>query len=99
VILAAAAAAAVAVLADDTGGESKKAGPIALLVILLLAVACYFLFRSMTRHLRRVRENFPDDVPPADADAPAPMLHDDDRPIAPTRRESGPGEHEPPPPS
>ena len=51
---------ALAVLADDdSGGESKKAGPIALLVILLLAIACFFLFRSMSKHLRRVRDDFP----------------------------------------
>ena len=57
---------AVAVLADDdSGGESKKAGPIALLVILLLAIACFFLFRSMSKHLRRVREGFPTDDAPA----------------------------------
>lgn len=63
------------VLADgDTGGgESKKAGPIALVVILVLCVACYFLFRSMTRHLRKVREEFPDDdKPAAPDDAPPP---------------------------
>ncbi len=66
---AAAALHAVAVLADDdSGGESKKAGPIALLVILLLAIACFFLFRSMSKHLRRVREGFPTD----DAPGPAP---------------------------
>lgn len=49
-------------LADDDsgGGEAKKAGPIALAVILVLCVACYFLFRSMTRHLRKVREQFPE---------------------------------------
>ena len=35
-------------------GEGAKAGPIALLVILLLCIACYFLFRSMTKHLRKV---------------------------------------------
>jgi len=66
---------AIAVLADDSGGESKKAGPIALLVILLLGVACYFLFRSMTTHLRRVRERFPDDdsaPPPANPTRPEP---------------------------
>jgi hypothetical protein len=40
-------------------GESKKSGPIGLAVILLLCVACYFLFKSMSRHLRRVREDFP----------------------------------------
>ena len=64
---------AVAVLADDSGGESKKAGPIALLVIMLLAIACFFLFRSMSKHLRRVREEFPtDDRAPAPAPTSAP---------------------------
>lgn len=42
-------------------GESKKSGPIGLAVILLLCVACYFLFKSMSKHLRRVREDFPAD--------------------------------------
>jgi len=56
-------AVSVTVLDGDGGGEAKKAGPIALVVILLLAVACYFLFRSMTRHLRKVREQFPEDKP------------------------------------
>ncbi len=51
---------AFAVLADDdSGGESKKAGPIALLVIVLLAISCFFLFRSMSKHLKRVRDDFP----------------------------------------
>jgi hypothetical protein len=53
--------AAIPVLADDSGGESMKAGPIALVVILLLAIVCFFLFRSMAKHLKRVRDNFPDD--------------------------------------
>jgi hypothetical protein len=44
-------------------GESKKSGPIGLAVILLLCVACYFLFKSMSKHLRRVREDFPADAP------------------------------------
>ena len=59
------------VVADGNsgGGEAKKAGPIALAVILVLCVACYFLFRSMTRHLRKVREEFPVDDP---ARRPAP---------------------------
>ena len=35
-----------------------KAGPVALFVIVLLCVAAYFLFRSMSRHLRRVPEEF-----------------------------------------
>jgi hypothetical protein len=44
-------------LADS--GEEKKAGPLALAIILVLFIACYFLFRSMTRHLRKVRTQFP----------------------------------------
>ena len=42
-------------------GEAAKAGPIAFAVILVLCVACYFLFKSMSKHLKRVRENFPAD--------------------------------------
>lgn len=52
---------AVALLAD---GENKKSGPIGLAVILVLCVACYFLFKSMSKHLRKVREEFPTDAPP-----------------------------------
>jgi hypothetical protein len=46
------------------GGEAAKAGPIGLVVILVLCIACYFLFKSMSKHLRRVREDFPSDAPP-----------------------------------
>ena len=46
------------VLGEPTG-EAAKAGPIAILVILLLCFACYFIFRSMSKHLRRVREEYP----------------------------------------
>lgn len=45
------------------GGENKKSGPIGLAVILVLCVACYFLFKSMSKHLRKVREEFPTDAP------------------------------------
>ena len=45
------------------GGENKKSGPIGLAVILLLCLACYFLFKSMSKHLRKVREEFPADAP------------------------------------
>jgi hypothetical protein len=45
------------------GGEGKKSGPIGLAVILVLCVACYFLFKSMSKHLRKVREEFPTDAP------------------------------------
>lgn len=48
-------------------GEGAKAGPIGLAVILLLCIACYFLFKSMSRHLKHVREDFPqDDATPTD---------------------------------
>lgn len=53
-------------------GEAVKAGPIGLAVILLLCIACYFLFKSMSKHMRRVREEFPSDAP---ADKPEPADH------------------------
>ena len=46
-------------------GEAAKSGPIGFAVILVLCVACYFLFKSMSRHLRKVREEFPKDEPAA----------------------------------
>jgi hypothetical protein len=49
-------------------GEGWKSGPIGLAVILALCIALYFLFKSMSKHLRRVREDFPQDEP---AQAPA----------------------------
>lgn len=45
-------------LADAPTG---KAGPIGLFVIVVLCVACWFLFRSMSRHLKRVPESFDED--------------------------------------
>ena len=44
-------------------GEAVKSGPIGFAVILLLCVACYFLFKSMSKHLKKVREEFPADEP------------------------------------
>jgi hypothetical protein len=41
--------------------ESGKAGPLGLLVLVLLCLACYLLFKSMSRHLRKVREEWPGD--------------------------------------
>lgn len=61
------AAAELVLLADS--GEAKKAGPLALAIILVLFIACYFLFRSMSRHLRKVRTEFP--VGAASAEPPA----------------------------
>jgi hypothetical protein len=51
-------------------GEAAKSGPLGLAVILVLCVVCYFLFKSMSRHLKSVREDFPKD--PADEASPAP---------------------------
>ena len=51
-------------LAD--GGGSLGAGFIAFIVVVALCVACYFLFRSMARHLRKVPPSF--DPPRQDAD-------------------------------
>ena len=45
---------------EDTVNESKKAGRWGLAIVLLFGIACYFLFRSMSRHLRKVREEFPE---------------------------------------
>jgi hypothetical protein len=45
-------------------GEAAKAGPLALVVILSLCIACYFLFRSMSRHLKKVRQGLPGQAPP-----------------------------------
>jgi hypothetical protein len=44
-------------------GEAAKSGPWGLAVILVLCAACYFLFKSMSKHLRRVREDFPSKKP------------------------------------
>jgi hypothetical protein len=40
-------------------GEAVKSGPIGLAVILILCIVCYFLFKSMSKHLKTVREDFP----------------------------------------
>jgi hypothetical protein len=45
-------------------GEAAKSGPIGLAVIIVLCIACYFLFKSMSKHLRRVRDKYPDGFPP-----------------------------------
>ena len=66
-----AARAELVLLADS--GEAKKAGPLALAVVLVLFIACYFLFLSMSRHLRKVRTEFPvgaSGAPPPAGSAP-----------------------------
>lgn len=49
------------------GDNSLGAGFIGFIVVVVLIVACYFLFRSMTRHLRKVPSSF--DPPPVDPDS------------------------------
>ncbi len=44
-----------AVLAD---GDTGKGSPIGLFVVLLLVVAVYFLYRSLSRHIRNLPESF-----------------------------------------
>ena len=44
-------------------GEAAKSGPIGFAVILGLCVVCYFLFKSMSKHLRKVREQYPSAAP------------------------------------
>jgi hypothetical protein len=47
-----------------SGDGAFGAGFIAFLVVVGLSVACYFLFRSMSRHLRKVPASF--DPPPTE---------------------------------
>ncbi len=49
--------------ARPKGGEGVKSGPIGLAVILVLCIAAYFLFKSMSKHLKKVRDEFPADPP------------------------------------
>jgi hypothetical protein len=50
-----------ALMARPKGGEGVKSGPIGLAVILVLCIAVYFLFKSMSKHLKKVRDEFPAD--------------------------------------
>ena len=54
----------ITVLAANDFGDNLGdgvAGPVGLLIIVLLVIALIFLVRSMNKHLRRVRDDFPDD--------------------------------------
>ncbi|HLY33294.1 MAG TPA: hypothetical protein VKQ07_02060 [Jatrophihabitantaceae bacterium] len=57
-------------LAVYLAGENQKSGPIGFAVILVLCVACYFLFKSMSKHLRKVREQYPPDAAEGEPDQP-----------------------------
>ena len=80
------------ILQAAPSGEAAKAGPWWLAVVLLLCIACYFLFRSMSKHLRKVRDEFPVD-PPGDPAAPA-VDRQADAPAAPAPAEPDPEQHE-----
>jgi hypothetical protein len=54
-------------------GEAAKSGPIGLAVILILCIVCYFLFKSMSKHLKTVREQYPQ---PKDDTSTAPLVED-----------------------
>ena len=54
-------------------GEAAKSGPIGLAVILILCIVCYFLFKSMSKHLKTVREQYPQ---PKDENPAAPHVED-----------------------
>jgi hypothetical protein len=48
-------------LARSNDGEGVKSGPLGLAIILVLCVAVYFLMKSMSKHLKKVRDEFPTD--------------------------------------
>ena len=54
------------------GDDTQKAGPLGLLVLIILGIACYFLFRSMSSHLRKVNEQFTVSADPAPTTPPPP---------------------------
>ena len=66
-------------------GESVKSGPMGLAIVLVLCVVCYFLFKSMSRHLRKVRDEFPSDEPPAQAPQPAEQVQQPVQPSQPAQ--------------
>jgi hypothetical protein len=53
-----------------SGDGDLGAGFIAFVVVVALGVACYFLFRSMTRHLRKVPASFDPPAPPPKVEEP-----------------------------
>jgi len=73
--------------AGAPSGEAAKSGPWGLAIILLLCLACYFLFKSMSKHMRKVREQFP-----TEPRRPGPAGAPPGRPAPP-----GPGDAAPPP--
>ena len=56
------------VLADNDTG---KGSPIGIFVVLLLVIAVYFLYRSLSRHIRNLPESFDEPAAPAPEETPA----------------------------
>jgi hypothetical protein len=54
------------------GDDTQKAGPLGLLVLIILGIVCYFLFRSMSSHLRKVNTTFPVEANPASPNPASP---------------------------
>lgn len=84
---------AVALVAKGPTGEAAKSGPWGLAIILILCAVCYFLFKSMSKHMRKVREGFPvqDKKPESaaqQADSASREISGDGHPVRP---ESDPG--------
>ena len=73
---------ALEILARAKGGEGVKSGPIGLAVILVLCIAAYFLFKSMSKHLKRVRDEFPSAPPEPAQPAESPDTTADSEPPA-----------------
>jgi hypothetical protein len=55
----------------DTPQDTRAAypsGPLGLIIVLALCLVCFFLFRSMNRHLKRVPRRFDDQPGPEQDD-------------------------------
>jgi hypothetical protein len=75
-------------------GEAAKSGPWGLAIILILCAVCYFLFKSMSKHMRKVRDGFP--VQDKKTESPAQQA-DPATDEAPTRTDDGgPADGDPP---
>jgi hypothetical protein len=76
-------------------GEAAKSGPIGFAVILVLCVVCYFLFKSMSKHLKNVREQFP-----VNRQAPPPTVRTErtSQELNPAPRADGDADGDKPPP-
>jgi hypothetical protein len=70
-----------ALLADTDQG---KGSPIGLFVVIVLVIAVYFLYRSMSRHIKKVPPTFdPPADPPADPPVDQPADQPEDLPAGP----------------